>query len=795
MNKAVQGHSTVEHPSSAGALEGLQPFLHDACTTVYAPSLVLSRRGGDLASGADGFFHGDRRALSRLAVRFESHSAAGPAPVPLAPIGHTLRTADETAFRAVLRGVGESTADPAVTLHRVRQVVPGRLRETLRITNSGDRQVSLTVVVTAGTDLARMDEVKGGAVVPPRPAAALSSHRPGGTAQGGPGAGGDRLPADATRTPHDAGGSGSDGGSGAPDSAGAATDAAATGLTWCDEEGLRVVLRPLSAGPCPAEYGSSTPLPDPAVGPGATDASAALPTVRPEQGELRYRFDLAPGAGWQAQLECTVHDPLPDRFPAPAPGAVRWQTPEVTSADHRLDRLVARSVGDLERLLLTDPDSPGDTFLAAGAPWFLTLFGRDSLWAARMLLPLGTDLAAGTLRTLARRQGTRVDPHTEEQPGKILHEVRREPLRLAHTNTLPSVYFGTVDATPLWVVLLHDAWRWGMAADEVAALLPHAEAALEWLAHYGDADGDGLLEYVDSTGRGLANQGWKDSGDSIRWRDGRLAAPPIALCEVQAYAYEAATAGAALLRAFDRPGADRWEEWADVVRRRFRESFWVRDAAGPYPAVALDAGKRPVDSATSAFGHLLGTGLLDPEESALLAARLGGPDLDSGFGLRTLSRANAGFNPLGYHVGSVWPHDTAIAVHGLVRAGFPEQAVSLARGVVAASAGFEARLPELYGGHGSDYDTAPAPYPAACRPQAWSAAGSVLLLQAALGLSADVPAGRLRVDPAAARPFGPLHVSGLRVAGAPLSVRVDAAGLAEVAAPAGLTVDGARRTL
>ncbi len=808
MNMAVQGRTGADTPASADPAEGLQPFLHDACTTVYAPSLALSRRSGDLAGGADGFFHGDRRALSRLEVRFETGGAegaggtggagedsgegagggagSGAVPVLLAPVGHTLRAADETAYRAVLRGVGESTADPAVTLHRVRRLTPGRLRETLRVTNSGALHVSLTMVVAAGTDLARMDDVKSGRFPRLRPAAAAPAEPSGHPEHPAP---------SEPRDPGGRGGSGLPGGTGTPDSAeaaAAAANAAATGLTWHDEDGLRVVLRPLPA---------AGPAQDPLAGPAAELATqaavpvthAAAPALRPADGELRYRLELAPGTSWQADLECTVRDPRPVLFPAPAAGSVDWPRPSVASADQRLDALVARSVGDLERLLLTDPDHPGDAFLAAGSPWFLTLFGRDSLWAARMLLPLGTELAAGTLRTLARRQGTRTDPRTEEQPGKILHEVRREALRLADSRALPALYYGTVDATPLWITLLHDAWRWGMPDHEVAALLPHAEAGLEWLARHGDADGDGLLEYVDSTGSGLANQGWKDSGDSIRWRDGRLAAPPIALCEVQAYAYEAATAGAALLRAFDRPGADRWEEWAATVRRRFRESFWVSDALGRYPAVALDADKRPVDSATSAFGHLLGTGLLDREESALLAARLAGPDLDCGFGLRTLSSRNAGFNPLGYHVGSVWPHDTAIAVHGLVRAGFPDQAVPLAKGLVAASAGFEARLPELYGGHGSAYDEAPAPYPAACRPQAWSAAAGVLLVQAALGLAADVPGGRLRVDPAAAGAFGPLHVTGLRVAGGPLSVRLDAAGRVEVSAPDSLTLDGAHR--
>ncbi|MGW6508651.1 amylo-alpha-1,6-glucosidase, partial [Streptomyces niveus] len=329
--------------------------------------------------------------------------------------------------------------------------------------------------------------------------------------------------------------------------------------------------------------------------------------------------------------------------------------------------------------------------------------------------------------------------------------------------------------------------------EQVRDLLPHAEAALEWLATYGDADGDGLLEYVNASGLGLSNQGWKDSGDAIRWRDGTHAEAPIALCEVQAYGYEAAMGGAALLRAFGRPGAERWEEWAERLKRRFRETFWVEDETGRYPAVALDAAKRPVDSVTSGFGHLLGTGLLDEEESALLAARLAGPELNSGFGLRTLSTDSTGFNPFGYHIGSIWPHDTAIAVHGLVRAGFPAEAASLAEGLIAASPAFEGRLPELFAGHGSAVDSVPAPYPASCRPQAWSAASAVTLLTAVLGLEADVPEGTLRFSPRAGEGVGPLHLTGLRVAGAPLEVRLDATGQVRVTAPDTLTVHGADR--
>ena len=311
---------------------------------------------------------------------------------------------------------------------------------------------------------------------------------------------------------------------------------------------------------------------------------------------------------------------------------------------------------------------------------------------------------------------------------------------------------------------------------------------MRWIVEHGDADGDGLLEYIDHSGRGLSNQGWKDSSDSIRWRDGTLATGPIALSEVQGYAYEAARCGATLLRAFGRDGADRWEEWAERLRTRFREQFWVADESGPYCAVALDVDKRPVDSVASNFGHLLSTGLLDDAESALLAARLNAPELNSGFGLRTLSSSSIGFNPLGYHTGSVWPHDTAIAVHGLAQAGFPEAAASLAQGLVAASETFDARLPELYAGHGADVDAKPAPYPASCRPQAWSAASAVLLVRSVLGIEADVPGGTLRVSPLAAQSYAPLRVTGLNVAGHPLSIEVDATGGVHVSTTADLKV-------
>ncbi|BCJ33539.1 amylo-alpha-1,6-glucosidase [Actinocatenispora thailandica] len=491
---------------------------------------------------------------------------------------------------------------------------------------------------------------------------------------------------------------------------------------------------------------------------------------------LGWQLTLDPGTRWTVTLRATGEGRSGPFRAAPAPP---WSVPRVRSAAPDLDRAIERGVADLAGLAMTDHDPSGDVFLAAGSPWFFTLFGRDSLWAARMLLPLGTELAAGTLRILARNQGRRDDPATGEAPGKIIHEVRDESGGV----DLPPRYYGTIDATALWVVTLHEAWRWGMPAAEVRALLPALRAALGWLSGPADADGDGFAEYLDESGSGLVNQGWKDSPDAVQFPDGTLAAAPIALCEAQAYDHQAARAGAALLTALgdgaDADTAARLTEFADRLRDRFRAAYWVSDAHGRFPALALDGAKRPVPVASSNLGHLLGTGLLDADEAAAVAHRLGAADLADTYGLRTLSADVAGANPLGYHTGSVWPHDTAVAVTGLAAEGHGALAARLAGGLLAAAPAFGHRLPELFAGTGRSEPV--LAYPASCRPQAWAAAAPVALLAAALGLRPDVPNGSLTVapDPAFAAWF-PLAVSGLRVAGAPLSIQVAADGSATV---------------
>ncbi|GAA3220272.1 glycogen debranching N-terminal domain-containing protein [Dactylosporangium siamense] len=477
-------------------------------------------------------------------------------------------------------------------------------------------------------------------------------------------------------------------------------------------------------------------------------------------GALRWRVTVAPRDSWSVLLGFTRTDVAPITRVA-EPSRLR-----VTADDRRLDALVRTGVEDLDALRHADGEH---VYYAAGSPWYLTLFGRDSLWAARLALPLGTAVAAGTLRALAGRQGVRHDPETDEEPGKILHEVR--PVDAAHW--LPPVYYGTVDATALFVSTAADAYRWGLPAAEVEPLLPHVERALAWLAGH-----DGFIAYQ-SSAKGLANHGWKDSGDGVQHADGRIAKGPLALCEVQGYAYRAAVDGAWLLEAFGRPGAAGWRDWARGLAERFRSAFWC---PGGYPAVALDGAGEQVDSITSNIGHLLGTGLLTPGESARVAGHLAG--LRSPFGIRTIAPSSAGYNFLSYHLGSVWPHDTAIALLGLVRDGHRQDAAVVIRAVLDAAARFDFRLPELFGG-----DDGPAPYPASCRPQAWAAAAGPAVLTALLGLDVDMPAGLLRLAPLSPSPVGAYRVRGLRVGGGELDVSISADGAVTVHdGPAGLTI-------
>ena len=492
-----------------------------------------------------------------------------------------------------------------------------------------------------------------------------------------------------------------------------------------------------------------------------------------------WELEVAPGREVRRELLVAVEEDAP-LFVAPT-SPVSWERFAVESADRRLAPVLSQALSDLRLLRLAPADAPEESFVGAGAPWFLTLFGRDSLWAARMLLPLGTELAGSTLRLLARHQGVRSDVDTAEQPGKILHEVRGSSFWLGDDDgvdrALPPVYYGTIDATPLWALTLHDAWTWGLDPGQVEKLVPALHQCLVWMVEHGDADGDHLLEYLDASGHGLSNQGWKDSGDSIRRIDGSLARPPVALSEVQGYAYAAAVRGADLLEAFGVAGTDRWRSWAEELRAEFHRRYWVEDAVGPFPAIALDGDKRPVVSLTSNIGHLLGTGLLDGGQVDAVARRLVAPDMLSGFGVRTLSQSAAGYSPTGYHVGSVWPHDTAICLAGLAAEGRPE-VVPVGEALLAALHAFEGRPPELFAGDARNEHAVPLPYPAACRPQAWAAASAVVLLTSMLGL-APLADGTVAINPRQPWPWGATRVDGVRLGDRAMTLQVHGDGTVE----------------
>jgi len=451
--------------------------------------------------------------------------------------------------------------------------------------------------------------------------------------------------------------------------------------------------------------------------------------------------------------------------------AWRQVAPRVSTPDTGLIRLLATSAEDLGVLRIFDAEHPDRVAVAAGAPWFMTLFGRDSLLTSWMLLPLDPSIATGTLHTLAALQGSRVDPLSEEQPGRILHEVRAG---LDAKEVLGGrVYYGTADATPLFVMLLGELRRWGLAPKDVETLLPHADRALEWIETYGDRDGDGFVEYQRATDRGLLNQGWKDSFDAISYRNGHLAEPPIALAEVQGYVYGAYLARAHFAReAGDDTAASLWSQKAMELKKRFNEQFWLPDRG--YYAMGLDADKRPIDALASNQGHCLWAGIADEDKAAQVAKHLLDPAMFTGFGIRTLASTMGGYNPVSYHNGSVWPHDSAIVAAGLMRYGFVEEAQRIALGLFDAAKPMGGRLPELFCGFDRDEFPQPVPYPTACSPQAWAAAAPLYLLRTLLRFDPWVPHGQVSLAPALPERLLPLRIENLRIAGAEVTVDVTA---------------------
>ena len=474
-------------------------------------------------------------------------------------------------------------------------------------------------------------------------------------------------------------------------------------------------------------------------------ASPAPDQVDIAEGALTWHLAIPPRSH---KTICLTIEPVSDgtaaglAFPcdvAPADAVpmrrlARWrsQVPTIVSNDPRLPTVVDQALADLAGLRIVDRAHPDRIVIAAGAPWFMTLFGRDSLLAAWMTLPFDATLAVGVLHALAELQGTVDDPAAEEQPGKILHELRR------HGGGGPFAqrerYYGTVDATPLFVMLAAEAWRWGaLSLADLSALSPAVDRAVDWILGDGDSDDDGFLDYHRRDATGLSNQGWKDSWDGITSADGSLPSGPIALVEVQGYAYAALRGAAELVEPMGLGrSSTSLATRAAALRDRFNAVYW--DARGWY-ALALDGRGRRVDALTTNPGHALWAGIADPDLADRYLDRLMEPDMWTGWGLRTLSSTMEAYDPLSYHNGSVWPHDTAICAAGAARYGRWDVVDRIIGGGFDAAVEFDGRPPELFAGIARTDAPMPVAYPSSCSPQAWSSASVLLLLRTMLDLN------------------------------------------------------------
>ena len=469
---------------------------------------------------------------------------------------------------------------------------------------------------------------------------------------------------------------------------------------------------------------------------------------------------------------------VPARVEPPATGATAvrelaaWRStvPSATSLDARIPVAVDQALADLAALRIVDEAHPDRPVVAAGAPWFMTLFGRDSLLTSWMTLPFDPSLAAGVLTSLADLQGREDDPASEEQPGRIIHELRR------HGGSGPfasrSRYYGTVDATPLFVGLAAEAWRWRAIDEEaLSALAPAVGRALDWTLGPADSDGDGFVDYLRSDPRGLENQGWKDSWDGITRADGSIPTGPLALAEVQGYVYRALNGAAELAGVLDL-GHDPTElvERAEALKDRFNDRFWDRRG---YFVLGLDGDGRPVDSLTTNPGHALWSGIADDDKAHAYVQRLVDPDLWTGWGLRTLASSMGAYDPLAYHNGSVWPHDTALCVAGAARHGCWDAVDLMVDGALEATRHFDGRPPELFAGVARDDVPMPVAYPSSCSPQAWASASVLLLLRSLVGLEPTADRSGVELLRTDLSGVPDLLLERLEYGGRDLSVRVE----------------------
>jgi glycogen debranching enzyme len=511
--------------------------------------------------------------------------------------------------------------------------------------------------------------------------------------------------------------------------------------------------------------------------------SATAPEAELDEHGLSFVVEVAPHGRWTTCIEVVTARALGDRVITRSKYGhgdevgkseldvdfhdLLAVAPTLRSNWEDLGRIVRRSVVDLAALRFSTIVLPGGALLAAGLPWFMTIFGRDSLITSFQALPFAPELAEAALRTLAARQGMRVDPFRDEEPGKILHEQRFGELT-AFEERPHSPYYGAADSTPLWLILLDEYERWSGDRNLVMELEEVAGRALRWIDEYGDRDGDGYVEYERGMDSGLENQCWKDSWDAIAFHDGSLAKLPIATCEIQGYVYDAKVRCARLARRVWEDGelAERLEREAAALKRRFNQDFWLPDRE--FFALALDGDKRPVDSLTSNIGHLLWSGIVDDDKVPAVVRHLVGDALFTGWGIRTMAVGEGSYNPIGYHVGTVWPHDTGLVALGLERFGYRQEATRLALAILEAAVFFDGRLPEAFAGYPRSEVGHPVEYPTACSPQAWASGTPLTMLRVILGME---PAGRdLRSDPVLPEGITRLELRGVPYRGQPVDV-------------------------
>ena len=664
------------------AMAPRQPLLHDLAVTLRAPTVCLSAPDGQLrGSGTQGVLCADVRVLARAVVTVDGAEPE--------PIGHGVTSASTEHFIGILRGVGVPRADPTVWLRRDRTVLADGLRETFTLVNRSDEAISVELRLDLDTDLAPIETIKCGEPVPTAP--------PGVTVQiSAP----DAVPPAARETEPVIG-----------PTASAAFDAASA-----------------PAAPATSDATSAFAASAPAAFAAAPDASVAYRRV------LRWPLTVPAGAEASRSWSLSVHDSgavvVPANTRLPRPHTVRADDP-------RLAALLDRALADLDALLLTEPGHPGDVFVGAGAPWYLTLFGRDSLWTATLLLPYDVALAAGTLRTLARRRAA--PPTRTPARSRARSCTSGAAPRPRSAQRLPPLYYGTIDATPLWICLLRDAWRWGLPAEEVRALLPTPGGR----ARLDRTGRRRRLRRVPQPGRPRPGQpgleGLGRRGPVRRRPPARPAPSRWSRCRATS-TRPRSRAPSCSTRSAGR-GAATWRAYAADLARPLPRAVLGRRRRRPVPGARPRRHRRPAWTRPPATSATCSA----PACSTTRRARWSRP----GFATWRTATAcapwrpgPAGYSPLSYHCGSVWPHDTAIVARGLSRAGHPAAAAELARQLLVAADAFDGRLPELFAGFGADEVAAPVAYPASCRPQAWSAAAAVELLRVVLGLDVDVPGAR-----------------------------------------------------